>query len=49
MYVFLGVGHEAAKLKIQVQEAIAAKSIAEDMNSALQVSVFYYTNGELVK
>ena len=32
-----GAGMEASKLKISLQDAIAGKSIAEDMNAALQV------------
>ena len=36
---FLGVSHEMGNLKMQVQEAIATKSITEDMNMALQVKL----------
>ena len=32
-----GAGQEISKLKIQLQEVIAGRSIAEDMNNALQV------------
>ena len=34
-----GTGQELSKIKLQLQEVIAGKSIAEDMNSALTVSV----------
>ena len=32
-----GAGQEASRLKLQLQDALAGKSIAEDMSGALQV------------
>lgn len=34
----VGTGQEIGKLKIQLQDVIAGKSIAEDINNALQVA-----------
>ena len=40
MYCVTGQGQELSKLKLQLQEVIASKSITEDMNNALQVCTF---------
>ena len=39
--MLLGQGHELSKVKLQVQEALASRSIAEDMYHALQVPTLY--------
>ena len=36
--LFTGTIHATSSLKMQLQDAIAAKSITEDMNIAMQVS-----------
>ena len=36
-FVFPGAGQEMSKVKVKLQDAIAGRSIAEDMNAALQV------------
>lgn len=35
--LYVGNSHEMSRTRLQLQEAVAGKSIAEDLNSSLQV------------